>query len=75
MFVEEHGVDDVRQAQPRMVGIAAIVAQVGVGVGKGVAAGVEVVADDAMLDDVGDVMHVVDGDVAFVAWVDHLHAL
>ena len=40
------------------------------GIGKGVASGCEVVGDDALLDDVGDVIHIIDRNVTLVLGID-----
>lgn len=67
--VEEHGVDEVRKVDGAQRGVSVVGFEECLDILEAVTPGVEKVAYHALLDDVGDVLHVVDCDVALVARV------
>lgn len=75
MTFEQHRIDDVREVEALLLLEAFIVLAVGVGTIEAVTSGCEVVGDDALLDDVGDVVHIIDRDVALVLGVDPIELL
>lgn len=70
--VEEHGVDEVREVDGTQRGVSVIGLEECGNILEAVTSGIEKVAYHALLYDVGDVLHVVDSDVALVARVHEL---
>ena len=75
MTFEQHRINDMREVETGLLLEALVVLAVGGGTIETVASGCEVVGDDALLDDVGDVVHVIDRDVALVLGVDPIELL
>lgn len=75
MTFEEHCIDDMREVEARLMLKAFVAVAVGVGTFEAVASGCEVVRDNALLDDVGDVVHFINRDVALVLGVDPIKLL
>lgn len=69
LSVEEHGVDEVREVDGAQRGIFFVGLEECLDVFEAVTTGIEKVAHHALLNYVGDVLHVVDCDVALVARV------
>ena len=70
MFVEEHGVDDVREVETWLLLELLVVAAIGIGTLKTIASGCEEVEYNAFLNDVGDVVHIINAHIALVLRVD-----
>lgn len=70
MTIQQHCVDDMGEVEPLLVLQTLIVLGVGIGLLERVASGSEVMRDDALLYDVGDVIHIIDTDIALVLGID-----
>lgn len=75
MTFEQHSIDDVREVETWLLLEAFVVLTVSGSTIETITSGCEVVRDDALLDDVGDVVHVIDRDVALVLGVDPIELL
>ena len=75
MTFKQHCIDDMREVKTLLLLETFVVAAIGIGTLEAVASGCEVVGDDALLDDVGDIVHVIDRDVTLVLGVDPIELL
>ena len=70
MALEKHGIDDMRKVEAMLMSEALVILAVGGHVGKRISSGCEVMGYYALLDDIGNIVHVIDRDVTFVLGID-----
>lgn len=70
MTVQQHCIDDMGEVEPLLVLETLIILAVGVGLLERVASGCEVMRDDTLLYDVGDIVHIIDTDIALILGID-----
>ena len=70
MSLKQHGVDNVREVETLLFLKTLVVAAIDGGILETIASSREIVGDDTLLYDVCDIIHIINGDVALVLWID-----
>lgn len=70
MSLQQHRINDMREVETGLLLEALVVAAIDGGILETIASSREIVGDDTLLYNVCDIIHIINGDVALVLWID-----